>query len=61
MPDVPTVAVAGTALLHVPPAVKSPRLAVAPTHTLTGPGGVIAEGLVLTVNIAVTAHVPPSE
>ena len=61
MPALLIVALAVLPLLHVPPAVKSPRLAVAPTHTLTGPGGVIAEGLVLTVNIAVTAHVPPSE
>lgn len=61
MPEVPTVAVAGTALLQVPPAVTSPRLVLAPTHTVTGPGGVIPEGFAFTVKIAVDVHVPPRE
>lgn len=59
IPEVPTVAVAGEALLHVPPAVRSPRVAVAPSHIVTAPGGVIAEGLAFTVNKAVALHDPP--
>jgi hypothetical protein len=58
IPEVPTVAVAGTALLQVPPGVTSPRLAVAPTHIVTAPGGVMAAGLGFTVTGAPTAHVP---
>ena len=58
VPEVPTVAVPGDALLHVPPAVTSPSEAVAPTHMFTAPGGVIAAGLAFTVTGAPTAQVP---
>ena len=58
VPEVPTVAVPGAALLQVPPGVKSPNEAVPPTHIVTAPGGVIAAGLALTVTGAPTAHVP---
>lgn len=59
VPDVPTVAVAGTALLQVPAGVISARDAVAPTHMETAPAGVMAAGLALTVIIWVTEHKPP--
>ena len=58
VPDVPTVAVPGAALLQVPPGVTSPKEAVAPTHIFTAPGGVIAAGRPFTVTGAPTAHVP---
>lgn len=60
IPDVPTVAVPGAALLHTPPDVRSPRLAVPPTHMVTAPGGVIADGFAFTVKIAVAVHTPLS-
>lgn len=57
VPEVPTVAVAGIALLQTPPGVTSDSEAVAPTHILTAPAGVIAAGDALTVTGAPTAHV----
>lgn len=58
MPDVPAVAIPVAPLLHVPPGVTSARPVVPPTQTLTAPGGVIAEGLALTVTVAITKQVP---
>ena len=49
-----TVATAGVALLHVPPAVASPNVVVDPTHTERVP--VIAAGNGLTVTVAVREH-----
>ena len=58
IPDVPTVAMPGDALLHVPPGVISPNEAVAPTHIFTAAAGVIPAGAALTVTAAPTAQVP---
>lgn len=57
-PPVPTVATAVLALLQVPPGLASANVVLAPTHTLTGPGGVMAEGLAFTVTVAVTKQPP---
>ena len=56
-PDV-TVAVLVDPLLHVPLGVPSDKVTVPPTHILSGPDGVIAAGLVLTVTVACTKQVP---
>ena len=53
-----TVAVPGAPLLQVPPGVISARVVVAPTHTETGPAGVIVAGLAFTVTYVVTKQVP---
>jgi hypothetical protein len=58
IPVLPTVAMAVLPLLHVPPGVASVSAAVAPTHMPTPVDGVIAEGLGLTVTVAVTKQVP---
>src|SRR5665647_2384158 len=49
-----TVATAGVALLHVPPAVASANVVVKPTHTFVVP--VITAGKGLTVTVVVTKH-----
>lgn len=53
-----TVATLVAPLLHVPPGVASESTVVPPTHRLIAEGGVIAEGLVLTVTGAVTKQDP---
>ena len=57
VPVLPTVATPVAPLLHVPPGVGSVSDAVAPTQILTVPG-LMAEGLGLTVTVAVTKQVP---
>ena len=59
MPVEPTVAVAGSLLLHEPPGVASANVVVAPMQTESEP--VIAAGEVITVIVNVVVHVPPNE
>jgi len=57
-PVEPTVASEVLALLQVPPVVASPRVMVAPTHTVVGPVTVPAVGSGLTVMVRVATTVP---
>ena len=57
-PPVPTVAIEGTVLLHTPPAVASDNVVVVPIHTLTGPDGVMAAGVGLTVTVVKAVQGP---
>ena len=61
MPVEPTEAIPELLLLQVPPDVPSDKGDVVPRQILTGPGGAIATGVILTVKIAPTAHPVPIE
>ena len=59
-PAEPTVAMAGVALLHVPPETPSVSEVDEPTQTVTGPVGEIVDGAVLTVTTVVIKQPEPT-
>ena len=52
------VATAGVLLLHTPPGVVLVSVVASPTHTDTGPAGVIATGVVFTTTVATAKQLP---
>ena len=57
-PPEDTVATPVEPLLQVPPGVPSASVAVVPTHMVTAPAGVIAEGAALMVIVLITKQLP---
>ena len=58
IPVAVTAATAALLLLHVPPAVASDNVVVAPVHTVVVPVIVPAVGVAVTVTVAVAVAVP---